>query len=611
MTEPAVQYRIIPSDPAAHLFTVACTVTNPNPDGQHFSLPVWIPGSYLVRDFSRHVLQASASVSGAAVGIRKTGKSTWACDPCEGPLTVTMEVYAYDLSVRGCHLDTTHAYFNGTGVFLRVEGQDAEPCRVMIEAPPAEAGDFDNWQVATSMRTAGAAYGGFGAYQADDYDDLIDHPVEIGVFTRVIFSCLGVPLVLVLPGHHRADLDRLARDLTTICEYHMRFFGGPPPIDRYVFLVMVVGEGGYGGLEHRYSSSLMCSRDDLPTAATGSMNDAYARFLGLVSHEYFHLWNVKRIRPAILQRSRLDAEAPTTLLWVFEGITCYYDDLGLVRSGLIDTRRYLGLLGKTATRVYKSRGRHVQNLSQSSFDAWIKLYKADENAPNAIVSYYTKGALAALALDLLIRERTGAAKSLDDVMRVLWQRHGVTDTGILEADFEALAAEVTGLDLKDFFDAAVRGTDDLPLAQALQQVGVTHTLTEGRKAKGAGQAQTAPRPSLDVVVKARNGAAVLANVLRGGAAERAGLAPGDELVAIDSLRVTHANLSARLAASAIGETVTVEAFRRDELMEFAVELQAPVKDTCKLAVDDEADAAADAARAAWLAPSQGAGGEPA
>ncbi len=626
MTETAVQYRITPSDPAAHLFTVACTVTDPDPAGQRFSLPVWIPGSYLVRDFARHVLCASASSAGAAVAIRKTDKSTWACDPCDGPLTVTMEVYAYDLSVRGCHLDTTHGYFNGTGVFLRVEGRDAQPCRVVIEAPPGAAGDFDNWQVATSLRTAGAVYGGFGAYEADDYDDLIDHPVEIGVFTRVNFSCLGVPHEMVLTGQHRADLDRLARDLTTICEYHMRFFGDPPPIDRYVFLVMVVGEGGYGGLEHRYSSSLMCSRDDLPTAATGTMNDAYARFLGLVSHEYFHLWNVKRIRPEVLKRSRLDAEAPTTLLWVFEGITSYYDDLALVRSGLIDTRRYLRLLGKTATRVYKSRGRHVQSLSQSSFDAWIKLYKADENAPNAIVSYYTKGALAALALDLLIRERTGAAKSLDDVMRALWRRHGVTDSGLGEAGFEALAEEVTGLELKDFFDAAVRGTDDLPLAEALKQVGVSHTLTDGRKgqaqgkgkgqSKGqgkgnnSGQADAAPRPSLDVVVKARNGAAVLGNVLRGGAAERAGLAPGDELVAIDSLRVTHANLSARLAACAVGETVTVEAFRRDELMEFAVELQAPVKDTCKLTVDDEADAAADAARAAWLAPSYGAGGEP-
>ncbi|MEM9057196.1 MAG: PDZ domain-containing protein [Pseudomonadota bacterium] len=598
MTTTAVQYRITPANPAAHVFNVECTVREPAPEGQRFTLPVWIPGSYLVRDFARHVLSFEASCGDETVAIAKTGTSAWVCAPCDGPLTVTLSVYAYDLSVRGCHLDTTHAYFNGAGVFLRVEGQEMLPCTVHIE-PPVQRGDgddFDNWQVATSMRGAGAGHGEFGLYAADDYDDLIDHPVEIGVFTRLEFRCLGVPHEIVLTGQHRADLERLATDVATICEHHMRFFGGKPPIDRYVFLITVVGNG-YGGLEHRYSTSLLCSRDDLPTAATGAMSDAYARFLGLVSHEYFHLWHVRRIMPAAVQRSRLDGEATTQLLWVFEGFTSYYDDLGLVRSGLIDTERYLGLLGATATRVYKSRGRRLQSLAQSSFDAWIKLYKADENAPNSIVSYYTKGALAALCLDQLIRDRTMGDKSLDDVVRALWQRYGQTGKGVEEADVERLAAEVTGLELGAFFDAAIRGTGELPLAEALACVGVKHVLTDGRKAG----ADAPPSPALDVIVKNHNGAAVLGSVLSGGAAERAGLAPGDELVAIDSLRVTHANLAGRLAASAVGDAVTVEAFRRDELMAFDVVLDAPVKDTCVLSLDADAEPDAVEMRERWLA----------
>jgi len=257
-------------------------------------------------------------------------------------------------------LDRSHGFFNGTSVFLQLRGRDQEPVTVAIEAPTHP--ECQDWNVATAMQGIELDDNGFGLYRAENYDELIDHPVEMGAFERIEFLAGGVPHEIVLTGAGLCDHERLAADLKRICEYQIDFFGGTAPMERYLFLVMVVGSG-YGGLEHRASTALLVTREHLPSPGLEKIEDRYLEFLGLCSHEYFHTWNVKRIKPARFVPYQLDAESPTRLLWFFEGVTSYYDDLFLVRCGLIDTKRYLNLLIKTLTRVHRGAGRHLQSVS--------------------------------------------------------------------------------------------------------------------------------------------------------------------------------------------------------------------------------------------------------
>jgi predicted metalloprotease with PDZ domain len=597
----ALHYRITPRDPVAHLFEVRCTIPTPDPSGQRFSLPAWIPGSYLIRDFARHVVRVSAESDGRPVAVTKLDRNTWLCDPAAGPLSLISEVYAWDLSVRAAHLDATHGYFNGTSVFFQIHGREHQPCAVEIVPPGGETGA--TWRVGTALRRDGAPSHGFGLYTAENYDDLVDHPVEMGDFTLATFHVCGVPHDVVLTGRHRADVDRLCRDLTTVCEYHIRFFGEPAPFDRYVFLITAVGEG-YGGLEHRASSSLLCSREDLPRIGDREVSEKYRTFLALASHEYFHAWNVKRIKPQAFIPYDLTREAYTRLLWVFEGVTSYYDALALVRTGLISPSSYLELLGQSVTRLLRGTGRLKQTIEDSSFDAWIKFYRPDENTPNAVVSYYTKGSLTALILDLTIRRETGDGKSLDDVMRALWERHGKTGVGVGENGIERLAQEVSGVNLRALFDRALRGTEELPLGELLADVGIEFGLraAESDQDKGgkAGAGRQTGRPTLGVRLAESGSDAKLTTVYDGGAAQAAGLAPGDVIVAVDGLRATRGNLDSVIGSYPPGATVGIHAFRRDELMTLDVTLRAAPVDTCFLALKDDVDEPTRSRRTAWL-----------
>ena len=603
----SILYRIYPKNPGAHLFEVTCKVDAPNPEGQCLALPAWIPGSYLIREFAKNVVHLQAYCGDKPVSAEKIDKDTWRCAPCAGPLRVVYEVYAWDLSVRGAHLDTTHAYFNGTSVFLRVVGREDQPCDVEIAPPLALGADYQDWRVATAMaRVAGTAPYAFGRYSAADYDELADHPVEMGVFTLTTFSACGVPHDIVITGRHRADLERLCRDLKVICEHHIRFFGEPAPMAYYVFLVTVVGDG-YGGLEHRASTSLLCSRDNLPRAGETAVSEDYRIFLGLASHEYFHTWNVKRIKPAAFIPYDLQRENYTRLLWAFEGITSYYDDLALARTALISRESYLELVAQTLTRVLRGRGRFKQTVTESSFDAWTKFYRQDENAPNAIVSYYTKGSLIALALDMTIRRETQNKKSLDDVMRALWQRYGQGGIGVPETGIEQLAQEVSGVPLGAFFDKALRSGDDLPLAELLATHGVTLTVRpaesdsdKGGKSAKKSDAELALRPTLGVRLVESVAEVKLNQVFDGGAAQGAGLAAGDIIVALNGLRVMRANFEKVVTSYAVGTALRLHVFRRDELREFNVVLQAPTADTAMLMFSMQPDAAATLRRQAWL-----------
>ena len=595
------RYRIIPLDPHAHVFEVSCTVDEPDPAGQSFRLPAWIPGSYLIREFARHVVSVRAECNRSGIGIRKTAKDIWQADPCSGALTMIAEVYAFDLSVRAAYLDGKRGYFNGPSVFMWPVGHEERPCEVEIVAPQGDG--YREWRVATSLPRAGASPYGFGRFAAANYDELIDHPVEMGSFDLVHFEAGGARHDIAVTGRHRGDLQRFSRDLQRVCQAQIDLFGGAPgsraPVDYYLFQVLAVGEG-YGGLEHRSSTSLICKRDELPQPGSVAVGEDYRSLLGLASHEYFHTWNVKRIKPSAFLPYDLTRENLTKQLWAFEGITSYYDDLMLVRSGVIGVSDYLEILGRDITRLLRAPGRSKQSVAESSFDAWIKYYRRDENTPNAVVSYYVKGALIALALDLMLR-RAGVT-TLDEVMRALWQRHGKPGIGVPEGGVETLAAELAGIDLTDFFGKYVHGTADLPLAELLAPFGVDVMLraAEGAKDKGGspGKRKTA-RAWLGAVLAA-GAEPRLQHVLSDGPAERAGLAPGDILVAIDGIRASAESLERVLKFRGADDVVSVQAFRRDELMEFSVELDAAPLETCWLALADDADADARARRSAWL-----------
>ncbi|MEJ2297282.1 MAG: PDZ domain-containing protein [Woeseiaceae bacterium] len=594
-------FSIRPADPAAHLFEVRVTVAEPARDGQVFAMPAWIPGSYMIRDYARHVVAARAESDGREVAVDKLDKSRWQAAPTDRELVLILEVYAHDPSVRGAHLDLTHAFFNGTCVFPAIVGQEDRPCDVEILAPDRPVGK--HWRVATSMRRKDAEPYGFGTYSAADYAELVDHPVEIGELLIGEFEARGVPHAIAIRGNTRVDMKRLCHDLQTICEQHMSLLGVPSDLDRYLVLLHAPGSG-YGGLEHRWSSANICARDNLPARGDEGVSNEYRTFLGLVSHEYFHLWNVKRMKPAVFMPFDLSRETHTTLLWVFEGVTSYYDDLGLVRSGLIDTDSYLELLGQTITRVIRNGGRRRQSVAESSFDAWTKFYKQDANAANAIVSYYAKGALIALSLDLKLRVETRGSVTLDDVMRAAWARWGETGEGMPEDGFETLCSEVAGVDLGDFFDAAVRGTGELPLEKLLSSHGIGYHLrrSSGARDKGGKPAGDGNLPEawLGADIADHDGKTTFDVVHNGGPAERAGIAPGDELVALDGLRVDAAGTEARARRYKPGDRSEVSLFRGDELLQRQLEWGEAPQDTCYLDVEDQADEDMEALRTAWL-----------
>jgi predicted metalloprotease with PDZ domain len=596
-----VRYVIRPAAPQAHRFSVRCIVDDPDPAGQRFALPAWIPGSYMIREFARHIVAIRAARAGRTIAIDKIDKHTWVAAPGVGAITVTIEVYAFDTSVRGAYLDTERGFFNGPCVFLRVIGQESRACELEIERPVGAS--YRSWRVATSLERDGAPAYGFGRYRAIDYDELIDSPVELGAFTLTSFRAHGVPHDIVIAGRHAADMRRLTRDFKRICEHQIDLFGRPAPMQRYVFLVNALGEG-YGGLEHRASTALLCTREDLPKVGASDTPEAYRTFLGLVSHEYFHTWNVKRIKPAAFLPYDLERENYTRQLWAFEGFTSYYDDLTLVRTGLITQAQYLELIAKSITALARNPGARTQSVAESSFDAWVKYYRQDENTPNVVVSYYGKGSLIGLALDLTIRERTNGRRSLDDVMRLAWRRYGKKGVGVPEDGIERLASEVAGVSLGAFFRRAVYGTDALPLARALASVGLELAMRPARNGDDRGgfstqapAATTARRADMGWRVAA-GGEAKLATVYTDGAAEAAGLAAGDVIVAIDGLRATAKSANALAGARRAGERIALHVFRRDELFTTTLVASAAPADTAEIRA--ASSAAQKSALKRWL-----------
>ncbi|HTN50527.1 MAG TPA: PDZ domain-containing protein [Burkholderiaceae bacterium] len=589
-----LRYAIRPANPAAHLFHVICCVERPDPAGQLFMLPAWIPGSYMIREFARNIVRISAVAGRRRVPIEKLDKHTWRAAPCRGPLEVACEVYAWDHSVRSAHLDETQGFFNGTSVFLLPIGHEHDACSVDILPP---AGREHTWRVVTALDPQrGVRRLGFGTYVARDYDEMIDCPVALGEFDHARFDVLGVPHDIAVSGRvPKLDVPRLTTDLARMCEQQIRLFEPrrrKAPFSRYTFLVQAAGDG-YGGLEHRNSTALICKRDDLPFVGMKDSTEGYRNFLGLASHEYFHAWNVKRIRPAAFVPYDLTQENYTRLLWAFEGFTSYYDDLMLVRAGLLTQAQYLETVGKTMSTVLQRSGRLKQSVSESSFDAWIKYYRADENAPNSVVSYYQKGALIGLALDLVIRAETRGRRSLDDVMRLMWRqwKRASDYRGIEEDEFARVAEEATGLALASLIHEWTEGTRDPDFARLLKPFGI----------------EAQQRPAVDSAAFAMLGVQIaagaecrLAHVFDATPGQAAGLSGGDIVIAIGGLRATTANLDKLLLRYAPGDRVEIAAFRRDELMRFTATLAQRPPSKSVLGVDPKAGASPTRMRSAWL-----------
>ena len=589
-------YQITSQQPATHYFEVRIRIDNPDPSGQQLRLPNWIPGSYMIRDFARNLIGIKAYCDGAEAVIEQIDKSNWRVEPCAGTLRIEYMVYAKDLSVRGAHLDHLHGYYNGTSVFLEVVGQSDQVCSVLIDKPAAPY--CQHWKLATTLKAIEAEPFGFGLYQASDYDDLIDHPVEMGEFGKIRFEACGITHDVILSGRYRCDEKRLREDLTRICEYHIRFFGEPTPMDYYQFQVLVLG-AGHGGLEHRASTSLICPRESLPQPGQAVMTDSYRDFLGLCSHEYFHSWNVKRIKPAVFQPYVLQQEVYTELLWAFEGITSYYDDLALRRCGVIDDSAYLELLAQTITRVERGLGSTRQSAAESSFNTWTKFYKQDENAANAIVSYYAKGCLIALCIDLKMRALSKSQQSLDDVMRQLWKTYLETGAGVEPDTIQKLVCAILDCDLTQMLNDMIQGTGPLPLAELLATVGIElkRNRAAGQNDKG-GKLPGLKPPLVDFggFVLEHEAGLKIQRVSEGGSAQIAGLSAEDVIIAVNGLKLTLTQFEAQLALAPVGEQWQIHAFRRDELYTFDVNLRAAALSTVFLEVTDTHQAR----RRAWL-----------
>ena len=565
-----LRYRVSASQPASHVYEVSIDVPALPGGDLRLRLPAWIPGSYMVRDYARHVMSLAAEdLHAAPLAVTRIAKSEWSVAVTGNePVSIILRVYGWDLSVRGAHLDQHHAYFNGACLFPQVLGYDGD-IAVEIDTPVG-LGD-DAW-VATSMHPVRVDSRGFGEYRVADYDELLDHPVEIADQQCIAFDAAGFAHRFIVRDAPEIDARRLSADCEAICNEHHALLGTPADFDRYTFLAYAL-DSGYGGLEHRWSSSLAVSRADLPLRDSRLDADAYRKFLGLVSHEYFHLWNVRRLKPAAFTPLDLTREV---------------DD-------------YLLLVGQMLTRVYRAPGRHVQSLEDSSFDAWTKFYKQDENSANSIVSYYAKGALAALALDMKLRGDSDT--TLDAVMRECWQRFYVADgSGMPERGLEHVAAELSGLDLGDFFDALIRGTDDIDLAELLVAVGIEMKFrpSAGANDKGGQRGEHLPISYAGFGFDGNN-SDVVSQVLTGGPAQLAGLSAGDRLLAVDGIRTGREQFEQLLTSARPGAVLRVHAFRRDRLIELDMTLTAPPKDAVWLRRAKDPDDAAKRRFESWMA----------
>ncbi len=584
-------YRVSIPRPHTHLLEVEARYQGLTGASVDLTMAAWTPGSYLIREYARHVQDVSCSdEAGRPLPVRKVAKNRWRVERGAAATVIARyRVYAHELTVRTSHVDDSHAFWNGAPTYLYCDELRSAPQTLTVEAPRG-------WHIDTALTPTSET-----TFAAADLDELLDSPVECGVHPRIDFTAAGRPHRIALwglpDGTQGFDARAFAADVTGIIEAHARVFGGVP-YHHYLF-ILHLSPNAYGGLEHRASSTLLSS----PTAF--HPRKKYEELLELISHEYFHLWNVKRIRPRALGPFDYETEAYTRSLWVMEGLTSYYDRYTLRRAGLLPATRYLEKLGEEWGKLLAIPGRRQQSIADSSFDAWIKLYRPDENSANSTVSYYLKGSIVALALDLEVRARSraaGADRSLDDVLRLLWRRYGEAPAGFEDDGVRAIFEEATGLDLGASFAALVDGTGEIDLEPRLATVGLRIEASyEGGPGEGAGGRPLDGAPAWLGAKLQQNGArAVVANVPTGSPSEAGGLYAGDELLALDGYRVDERALRERLASRRPGDVVTLTVFRRDQLRTVAITLGERPRDKFDVVALENAGDVERAAYLAWM-----------
>ncbi|MFW8589486.1 M61 family metallopeptidase [Glaciecola sp. 2405UD65-10] len=595
MTTSTIRYDLSLLSSTEHLLQVNMYINHLSSNEIELSLPAWIPGSYMVRDFARnlHALQAACpNNESAKLEVTQLNKQSWKISCTKGEaldeLLVTYQIYAYDLSVRSAFINQDYAFFNGTSVFLYINNVHNIKHSVTIdEASFASLTPNALSRIATAMPKSNVHTPGKAAYTCNNYYDLIDHPFLIGCLNYHSFSVNNTVFHLAFTGQHPYDLHRIADDLTPIIKHHMALFG-EIPCEEYWFMTLIC-DGGFGGLEHIASTVLQYNRFDIPFVGDNkNITPGYQQFLSLCSHELFHTWHVKQIKPQVMHQVDLSKEVYTPQLWIYEGFTSLYDDLSLARTGLISPKDYVQVLNETLTRLLKNQGRHKQSVSQSSFEAWSKFYKQDAGSVNHIVSYYNKGAVVALCLDITIRQHSQGKHSLDTIMQLLWKQYGKPCIGTPDDVITQLCEKELNLDISHFLNMVTSTTVDLPLHSILQQIGLQLKLRPSQNAldKG-GEKPLNNKTDWGAVVSSVDKMLRVNAVYDGRGASKAGLMHGDTIVAVDSWQCDEAKLITILNQKHVGETLPIHVLRDAKLIELEFTVSEAPADTCAITVEDE------------------------
>ncbi|MCB2410089.1 M61 family metallopeptidase [Hymenobacter lucidus] len=546
MAASTLRYTLSMPAPQTHYFEVDMALDGFSKQFTDVKMPVWAPGSYLVREFAKNVEGFEAKAGSQSLRTEKVSKNTWRVyHPGAKNFTVHYRVYAFELSVRTSFIDAAHGYLNGTSVFMYpAEGQQL-PSTLTVQPAPG-------WtQVSTSLKSAGAP----NTFRSANYDELADSPIEIGTHKVLTFEANGTPHTIAMFGNPKYDEARLLSDMKRTCEEAHRVVG-QNPLDRYLFIIHNI-DRGTGGLEHLFSTTLSVSRNAYSSEA------GWKGFLGLVAHEYFHLWNVKRIRPVALGPFNYDAENYTHMLWVSEGGTEYFSNLIVQRAGFVTPEGYLADLSNGISRVENTPGNKQQAAAESSFDAWIKYYRPNENSQNTGISYYDKGEVIGAVLDLMIINETKGQKSLDDVMRYLYdQYYKKLGRGFTDDEYQDAVAKVAGRRFDGFFRQNVYGTETLPYNTALGYAGLTLTT-----------APVSADAALGANMSTAGGKFTVTSVVRNGSAWQGGLSVGDEVLALNGARVTD-DVNKLLTGAPAGTPITLLVNRDGQMKEVSFPLTA-------------------------------------
>lgn len=593
MTQSSISYQVSPVNVSEHLFEVTmriCLVGPHKEQALKLTLPAWIPGSYMIRDFARNIIQIDC-IDGAHQ-LEKLDKQTWQITHKNNETiehcAVIYRVFAFDLSVRSAYINHKYGFFNGTSALLNLVGYDDNPHYLQILRTPQTA----LWDIVTAMPHTSHQPLHLSkndlVYRSDDYAALIDHPVLMGQLCKASFEVDGVLFHIVFTGEQTMDLQRICEDLKPICRHHIDLFG-ECPVDEYWFMTLLC-EQGFGGLEHKACTVLQYSRFDLPMMGDPEQKtESYQQFLSLCSHEFFHAWHVKRIKPKPMVNPDLSKETYTPQLWIYEGFTSLYDDLTLARSGVISPLEYCQILGQSFTRLLRNPGRHIQSIADSSFDAWTRFYKQDASSVNHIVSYYLKGSIVALALDITIRQQTHDKHSLDDVMCQLWQQYGKNESGTLDDVIADICEQEFGVDVRSFLHVAVKSTMDLPLSSMVNSIGLSLNLraSESNADKGGKPAKHILQRDIGAIFAEEALGLKVNQVLAGSAAATSGLQLNDVIIACDTFKTSVSHFTRCLNKTPVNSSIALHVMRDNQLIELMFLAQPAQLNTCYFTIENE------------------------